>query len=119
VRERHADGERGRGGHIGNAELDVEQVGGHRPEDSDHDDREPVGSRPVDRRRELNRDRDHERDEAARDGQIGVDRMDEVVGDRLAECRAQQLDRPKIRRDPRNLRRPHTLDRASGRLISF
>jgi hypothetical protein len=56
---------------------------------------------------------------AADDREVGVVGMDEVVRGRFAESGAEELDRPKVRRDPRNLRRPHRGDRASDKLTFF
>jgi hypothetical protein len=69
---------------VGDAEADVEHVGGHGAEHADHDHGQPVRPRDVAAHRELQREGGEEADEPQADGRHGYHRVDEVVGGRLA-----------------------------------
>jgi len=88
---------------IGNPEPDVQDVGGHRPEDADHRDGEPVGPGHVAVLAELQVEGDAEGDAAEDDGDLGDQRMDEEVGGRLPHRRRQRLHDPEERRHFRHL----------------
>ena len=68
-----------RRGDVGDAEADVEDVGGHRAEDADHRHRQPVGPRHVAVLAELQVEGNAEGDAAEHDGDLGDEAVDEEV----------------------------------------
>ena len=100
-REQHGCVEHG-GRRVRDAEAHVEHVRGHRAEHADADHRQPVRPCQIATHRELQDQGAAKADEADRDGDDWVDRVDEIAGRRLAHRGRQRLDRPEIDGDLRD-----------------
>jgi len=119
--DEHAEGDRehGRRHDVGDADPDVQDVGRHRPEHADHDDREPVLPRDVGARAHLDHERHREPEESERYGDQRSDGVGEEVRRGLAHPGGQDLDDPEEDRDLRDLapRVPSHDDRDRCRVV--
>lgn len=92
-------GEGRRGDRVGDAGHDVDDVGGHRAEHADHDDRRPVRPGPVSVAPELCHQCDHQTREPEGSGGNGPQCAPQVVRGGLAHAGRQHLDDPEDGRD--------------------
>ena len=99
---RQHDGVEQARGDVGDAEADVQDVGGHRAEHAHADHGEPVGPGDIATHPELQRERGNEPDEPEHDGDLGIHRVDQIVRGRFAHRGREGLDRPEVRRDFRD-----------------